>query len=146
LKIRAGKGFTLEELKEAGMSKKVARTLGVSVDYRRRNKSAESLQENVQRLKVYKNKLVVFPRKSKAKKGDTARSALTNVVQNTCKDIIPLPKPVLRIKARAIKPEEKKFMAYATLRKSLRDAKNYGKRQKALKEEAEKAEKATKEK
>jgi hypothetical protein len=111
-------------------------------------------QENIQRLKVYKNKLVVFPRKSKAKKGDTARTQLTSVVQNTSKDIIPLPKPTLRIKvrtygfihinhwrciyvmvmlmhavlcrlqARAIKPEEKKFLAYATLRKALRDAKN----------------------
>src|SRR5687768_1537012 len=41
-KIRAGRGFTLEELKGAGISKVAAKSKGVSVDYRRRNKSKES--------------------------------------------------------------------------------------------------------
>ncbi|XP_061526657.1 copine-7 isoform X3 [Phyllopteryx taeniolatus] len=50
-KVRAGRGFTLEELKAAGIHKKTARTIGISVDPRRRNRSTESLQANVQRLK-----------------------------------------------------------------------------------------------
>merc|ERR1712034_165565 len=44
LKQRAGRGFTLEELKAAGLSKKYAQTIGIAVDHRRRNKSVESLQ------------------------------------------------------------------------------------------------------
>ncbi|XP_040089193.1 60S ribosomal protein L13-like isoform X2 [Oryx dammah] len=36
--------------KVAGIHKKVARTIGISVDPRRRNKCTESLQVNVQRL------------------------------------------------------------------------------------------------
>merc|ERR1739842_191202 len=44
LKQRAGRGFTLEEIKAAGLSKKFARTIGIAVDHRRRNKSVESVQ------------------------------------------------------------------------------------------------------
>merc|ERR1712058_14861 len=61
VKVRAGRGFTLEELKQAGLSKKYAQTIGIAVDHRRRNKSVESLQLNAQRLKEYKSKLILFP-------------------------------------------------------------------------------------
>merc|ERR1719311_23644 len=87
-KVRLGKGFTLDELKEAGIPKKLAKTIGVAVDHRRKNRSTEGLQENVARLKLYKSKLMVLPRKSKAKKE----------------------------KARAITAEEKAFSAKTTLR------------------------------
>jgi len=43
-KIRAGRGFSLDELKEAGISKKLARTIGIAVDHRRTNKSVEAMQ------------------------------------------------------------------------------------------------------
>jgi large subunit ribosomal protein L13e len=76
-KLRLGRGFTLEELKAAGIRKKEARSIGVSVDYRRRNKSGESLTLNVQRLEEYKTRLVVFPKKAnKPKKGDSKVCAL----------------------------------------------------------------------
>ena len=59
----------------AGIHKKVARTIGISVDPRRRNKSTESLQANVQRLKEYRSKLLLFPRRPAApKKGDSSVS------------------------------------------------------------------------
>merc|ERR1711992_341741 len=61
LKQRAGRGFTLEEVKAAGLSKKFARTIGIAVDHRRRNKSVESLQLNTQRLKEFKSKMILFP-------------------------------------------------------------------------------------
>lgn len=71
-KLRLGRGFTLEELALAGIRKKEARSIGIAVDYRRRNKSAESLELNAQRLKEYKTKLVIFPKKAnKPKKGDS---------------------------------------------------------------------------
>ena len=42
------------------------------MDHRRKNRSLESLQANVQRLKEYRSKLILFPRKmSKPKKGDS---------------------------------------------------------------------------
>jgi hypothetical protein len=59
----------------AGLNKKYAKTIGVAVDHRRRNKSAESLQVNSQRLKLYKSKLILFPRNSsKPKKGEATVS------------------------------------------------------------------------
>lgn len=62
-------------LQLAGINKKFARTIGISVDPRRRNKSTESLQANVQRLKEYRSKLILFPRKpAMPKKGDSSVS------------------------------------------------------------------------
>lgn len=49
----------------AGIPKKLAPTIGIAVDHRRRNRSLEGLQTNVQRLKTYKAKLVIFPRRAK---------------------------------------------------------------------------------
>ena len=73
-KVRLGKGFTLEELKAAGLTAQYARTVGIAVDHRRTNKSAESLAANVARLEEYKSKLIVFPKKrlSKVKNGDSS--------------------------------------------------------------------------
>lgn len=62
----------------AGINKKFARTIGISVDPRRRNRSTEALQANVQRLKEYRSKLILFPRKPSApKKGDSSVRADT---------------------------------------------------------------------
>eukprot|EP00913_Durusdinium_trenchii_P006488 g6099.t1 len=108
MKLRLGKGFTLDELKEAKIPRKFAKTIGIAIDHRRRNRCTESLQRNVERLKLYMSKLVLFPKKSGAKgvkKGDTPRSELQNVAQNTLKEIIPVPKTEKRIKARAITAE-----------------------------------------
>ena len=60
-KVRPGRGFTLAELKASGLNKRFARTIGIAVDPRRRNKSIESLQQNALRLKEYKSKLILFP-------------------------------------------------------------------------------------
>eukprot|EP00937_MAST-01D_sp_MAST-1D-sp2_P005653 g5653.t1 len=82
-KLRAGRGFTLQELKDAGINKKQARTIGIAVDFRRTNLSAEGLQANVQRLNDYKAKLVIFPRKRGAKhvkNGDSTKDECAAVV------------------------------------------------------------------
>jgi len=44
-RIRAGRGFTLEELKKAGIGKREATTIGISVDFRRRRISAKECPE-----------------------------------------------------------------------------------------------------
>lgn len=82
-KVREGRGFTLEELKEAGINAKQARSIGIAVDHRRKNKSVESLQLNVQRLQAYKAKLVVFPLKSgKVKQGDSGKELTADATQH----------------------------------------------------------------
>jgi len=129
MKLRLGRGFTLAELREAKIAPKLARTIGVAVDHRRRNRCAESLQVNVNRLKCYKANLLIFPRgsgKKCVKKGDTPKSDLQNVAQNTLKEIIPVPKPALRIKSRKITDAEKEKSAYRTLKKARTNKKYLG--------------------
>jgi large subunit ribosomal protein L13e len=53
---------------EAGIPRKLAPTIGICVDPRRQNLSEESLAANVERLKAYKGRLVLFPRKIKSPK------------------------------------------------------------------------------
>merc|ERR1719231_1337293 len=61
MKARTGRGFTLAEIKAAGLNPKYARTIGIAVDHRRQNHSEESLARNTERLKAYLEKLVLFP-------------------------------------------------------------------------------------
>lgn len=49
---------------EAGIARKFAATVGISVDPRRANLSVESLTANVERLKAYQARLILFPRKA----------------------------------------------------------------------------------
>merc|ERR1712127_308450 len=62
-KTRLGRGFTLAELKAAGLTAAYARTVGIAVDARRTNRSVEGLNANVARLNEYKSKLIVFPKR-----------------------------------------------------------------------------------
>jgi len=48
MKVRSGRGFTLEELKEAGIPRKLAPTIGICVDHRRKNRSLEGLTVSVE--------------------------------------------------------------------------------------------------
>jgi ribosomal protein L13E len=62
---RLGRGFTLAEIKAAGLGVQFARSVGISVDHRRKNRNQESLELNKNRLLAYVNKLVLFPRNEK---------------------------------------------------------------------------------
>ena len=69
------KAWACISLQAAGINRHFAQTIGICVDWRRRNKSTESLQRNVQRLKEYRSKLILFPRNgAKPKKGDSSVS------------------------------------------------------------------------
>lgn len=107
-KVRLGRGFTLEELKEAGIAKKMAKTIGICVDHRRTNLSVESLQANVQRLKEYKAKLIIFPRKSNAKpkNGDSSPEETSTAVQLTG-TVMPLVKAAKTVEYAAVTDEMK---------------------------------------
>lgn len=138
-RLRLGRGFTLDELKQAGLNKHQAKTIGISVDFRRRNRSVESLQQNVQRLKEYRSKLIVFPRKmSQPKKGDATEEEMKMATQ-VVTTVMPIRerRPFKKEKARAITPKEKKFSAYTALRQARADVRLVGKRAKKAKEAAE---------
>mmetsp|Transcript_26497 Transcript_26497/g.39355 ORF Transcript_26497/g.39355 Transcript_26497/m.39355 type:complete len:205 (-) Transcript_26497:90-704(-) len=127
-KVRTGRGFTLEELKEAGISAKLAQTIGIAVDHRRTNKSVESLQLNVQRLKEYKSRLIVFPRKSnKPKAGDSSKEELAQA-QQIKGDIVAAPAAEPAVTFGTITDEMKAFKAYGTMRAARNDVKLLGKR------------------
>jgi len=134
-KVRAGRGFTIDELKAAGLNKRVARTFGIAVDYRRRNKAVESLQLNVQRLKEYRAKLIVFPKKlGKPKKGDSTEEELKLATQLKGKKVMPIKITARREKARPITPEERKFSAFVALRQARSHKRLAGARAKKAKE------------
>jgi len=62
MRLRAGRGFSLLECKKVGLHPHFARTIGIAVDPRRRNKSQEGMGRNVHRLKQYMERLVLFPK------------------------------------------------------------------------------------
>jgi len=140
MKVRAGRGFSLEELKAAGIPKKFAPTIGISVDHRRRNHSLEGLQTNVQRLKTYKAKLVVFPRRArKFKAGDSAPEELATATQ-VQGPYMPIGVEKPSVELVKVTDEMKSFKAYAKLRVERTNARHVGVRMKKA-AEAEKEEK-----
>ncbi|XP_054277804.1 60S ribosomal protein L13-like [Macrosteles quadrilineatus] len=144
-KVRAGRGFTLDELKQAGLNKRFARSIGIAVDPRRRNKSHESVQQNAQRLKEYKAKLILFPihEKKKLKKGEATEEE-RKLASQLKTVVMPIKQTQVRPKARAITEEEKKFSAFTALRKARADQRLVGIRAKRAKEAAENPEDPTK--
>ena len=63
---RLGRGFTLAEIKAVGLGVQFAKSIGIAVDYRRKDKSQEQFDLNKQRLSSYLSKLVLFPRHEKS--------------------------------------------------------------------------------
>ena len=115
-KVRLGKGFTLEELKAAGLHPSYARTIGIAVDLRRRNRSEESLQLNLKRLQEYKSKLVIL------KKGDAVPASA--VEGNAA--IQPIVKPASEIVMETVTDDMKAFKAYTAMRVARQETKVEG--------------------
>jgi large subunit ribosomal protein L13e len=153
-KLREGRGFTFDELKEAGVSKYQARSIGIAVDHRRRNHCEESLKENVARLLAYKEKLVLFPAKAGAKhvkKGDSVKADVEAAKlagkQDKSKVLMPIVKSK-KVAARKITAEEtaahpkieglKAHSAYRILRKAQEDRRNVGRKIRRARAAAEK--------
>uniref|UniRef100_A0A336L0H8 60S ribosomal protein L13 n=1 Tax=Culicoides sonorensis TaxID=179676 RepID=A0A336L0H8_CULSO len=137
-KVRAGRGFTLAELKGAGLTAGFARTVGIAVDARRVNKSVESRQENIQRLKEYKSKLILFPvhEKKKLRKGEATpeERKLATQLQGP---VMPIKNPEPVIEFREITDKEKAFSAFKAIRQARTNAKLIGIRAKKAREQAE---------
>uniref|UniRef100_W5UDP8 60S ribosomal protein L13 n=1 Tax=Ictalurus punctatus TaxID=7998 RepID=W5UDP8_ICTPU len=138
-KVRAGRGFSLEEVKAAGLSAKYARTIGIAVDHRRQNRSVEGLEANVNRLKEYLAKLIVFPtNENKPKKGDANAADLKSTAQTlSVAGAFPITQTLEVVSERAISADEKTASAYKTLRNARSKAKYAGIRDKRAKDKAE---------
>lgn len=137
MRVRAGRGFTPRELKEAGIAVKEAPTIGIAVDTRRRNKSVEGLQANVERLKAYKNRLIIFPRRaSKPKKGDSTSEEVAQA-QQVSGAVMPVINPEPTVETAAITDEMRQFRAYAAVRLARGDARMVGIRAKRAAEAEE---------
>ncbi|MES1910907.1 MAG: hypothetical protein MHM6MM_003427 [Cercozoa sp. M6MM] len=116
-KVRAGRGFTLDELKAAGVSPLQARSIGISVDHRRKNRSQEQFKQNVQRLQAYKAKLVILDKKGEKPAFPGAEA----VVEEVAKKIY-----VAEEVTKALTGTS----AFGTLRKARNDARKAGRREK----------------
>lgn len=125
-KVRAGRGFTLREIKAAGLTAAYARTIGIAVDHRRQNRSTEIFELNVQRLKEYQSKLIVFPTKGKAPEAEQVLSTSAT---------FPISQIVSDVEPRAVVVPEQS--AYRTLRLARSDKKFKGIREKRAREAAE---------
>merc|ERR1712139_264964 len=142
-KIRAGRGFSLAEIKAAEIGKLEAQSLGIAVDHRRRNRSVEGLQANVQRLREYKANLVVFPRRAKKLKNgwvkDAAADQTSTVQQSLDRITMPHVAAPVEQECRKITAEEKPANVRRSLKAAWNDARLVGFREKRAKERAEKA-------
>ena len=135
-KVHASRGFSLEELRVAGIHKKVAQTFRILVDPRRRNKCMESLQANLQWLKEYRSKLILFPKKPSApRKGDSSAEELKLAAQLTG-SVMPILNIYKKEKAKVI-TEEENFKAFASLHMDHANARLFGIWAKRAKEAAE---------
>merc|ERR1712100_454087 len=120
---------------------RLAPTIGICVDHRRKNRSEQSLATNVERLKAYMSNLILFPRKnSKPKHGDADKATIAAATQH--KGTI---MPVEKKKSGAfemvtVTDEMKSFKAYQRLRTEMMNVWQVGPRIKKAEEAAKKAE------
>ena len=127
------------------MGVQFARSIGIAVDHRRKNKSQEGLDRNKARLLKYVNSLVLFPRNekipvTKAKSGilnDTPKDnqkVNNTAVVNAPARLIKRVKPI----GAALLDSAKKGKVFRTIRQEWNNQRNEGKRLKKAKEAEEK--------
>jgi len=127
MKLRKGRGFTPAELKAVGLSSRTARTIGISVDMRRKNKSEEGFNRNVDRLKEYMAKVVILSKKEISKRKGQPSFGLENSVRKLADVSVPEQKMEV-MKLSAVKGLGS---AYGTLRYARHQKKMLGARAKA---------------
>ena len=132
--------FFLSPVQAAGIPRHYAPTVGIAVDHRRQNLSEESLVRNVERLKSYLSRLIVFPRKSNnPKKGDTpkaAQQAADSATLARLADSVPAVPGFSEIR-KGDAPAPVEGGAYVALRQARANARYAGAREKRAKEKAE---------
>lgn len=143
---KLGRGFSNLELREAKISVDFAKSIGISIDHRRQNRCSEGLQQNVDRLKAYVQKLVLFPLSNKKlAKGpipDT-KDADKVAANGQVADVFPIRQDKKRVKAVASAEVAKlqKVKAYRTIRQEWVNKAWKGRREKRAADEAAKEKK-----
>lgn len=131
---------------EAGIPRKLAPTIGIPIDHRRQNLSQESLALNVARLKAYRERLILFPRRSgQHKKLDSSKEELKDAREHSVKrlsTVLPIDSGLgLKHGLKEIKkddmPEGVEGGAYKKLREVRSEARLIGVREKRAKAKAE---------
>lgn len=131
-KLRLGRGFSLAEIKAAGLTAAYARTVGICVDHRRTNRSVESMDANVARLNEYKSNLIVFPkRRGSVKFGDSTKEETKAATQLTG-TVMPLSKPADEIVMEEVTAELKASSAFTQMRVARQETKIAGYRKSVL--------------
>lgn len=118
----------------------MARTIGISVDHRRQNLSEESLAINVARLKAYKERLILLPRKSNApKKGDTKTDISKVNTATSISSVLPIAPTDIAVKEikKSEMPKPIDGGAYAALRMARSNKRYQGAREKRARDKAE---------
>lgn len=133
MRVRSGRGFTLDEIEAVGLNPSQARQMGIMVDHRRKNRSQEGFDANVERLQAYQESIVILPATRKEKKA-AAADALPELVGHSGRFDIKNTRPATV--ARAITEDDKKVNAYHTLRLKQSEARLAGQREKRAKDKA----------
>ena len=153
-RMRQGKGFTLEEIRLAGLTPGMARSIGIAVDHRRVDTNKETLDSNVSRIKVYLSKLILFPRSKSENEGNKKRivpnssadllqspSAKHGITSDEFNHLFPVPQLKKKEKPMNITEELKKQKLFPLLRKERTALKYAGIRKKRADEAKEKQDK-----
>lgn len=142
-KSKLGRGFTLAELKAAGVRGiNYARSIGISIDERRKDTCAETQKVNVERIKQYTAKMILYPRRKADKKPQVLEAtpeqlkASEAVQQNTTRTVIPFPKPESAFSFSAITKEMKDDIVYKRLRKEWKEQTGFYRKQEERKKKA----------
>jgi large subunit ribosomal protein L13e len=146
MKRRLGGGFSFEELKAAEIHPRFARTVGIAVDARRKNTSEEGLKLNVQRLKTYMSKLVVFPlNHKKVQKGEASEADCKAATQDRSRFGKSVAHPSAKAVKEAVLPtqkltkDEKKKKVFKFLKNAISAERFFGQRIRKAEKKAEAA-------
>ena len=142
-KLKLGRGFTLLELKAAGVrGANYARSLGIAIDTRRKDTCAETQKLNAGRIKEYVSRMILHPRRKADKKPQVLEATPNQlksseaVSQNTSRTVIPLPTPESAFTWTAVTKEMKDGIVYKTLRKEWKEQTGFYKKLEAMKKRA----------
>jgi large subunit ribosomal protein L13e len=147
-KLKLGRGFTLAELKLAGIKGvQYAKSIGIAIDRRRKDTCSETQKLNADRIKEYASKIILFPKRKPESKPIILEATADQIKfsetqpQNLTKSVIPLPKAESAFSFTQITKKLQDEIVYKTLRKEWKDQSGFNRRLEAKKKRAAAAKK-----
>jgi len=143
-KLTLGRGFTVAELKAAGIKGlNYARSIGIAIDLRRKDTCSETQKLNAQRIKDYVSRMILYPKRNRPDKKPQVLEATSNqlksgeaVQQNKTRAVIPLPKQESAFSFSTISKEMAADIVYKRLRKEWKDQTGFTRKLEARKKKA----------